>query len=225
MVVLLVLVTVLCFVTVELLLVRRKRRRAAVPSIRPEPAALLSSLAAEGPPGGLFLHRGHTWAKVDPSGAVRVGLDAFARGVLGSVDRFELPAMGARLRRGEPGLAALQAGKRIDFVSPVGGVVCAVNPVIHTDPEGTEKDPYDKGWAFAVRPSDLARDLKKLRIGAEAARWLDREVRRFAEFLTLHRVAHQEIGVTLPDGGVHADGILETMDGEILQIVIRKFFR
>jgi hypothetical protein len=35
----------------------------------------------------------------------------------------------------------------------------------------------------------------------------------------------QEVGVTLPDGGTHTEGILETMDGEILQIVIRKFFR
>lgn len=225
MVVLLVLFTALGFVAVELLLQRRERRRAAVPAIRPEPAGLLPSLAAEGPPGGLFLHRGHTWAKLDASGAVQVGLDGFARGVLGRVDRFELPAMGARLRQGEPGFTARKDGKRIDFVSPVDGVVCAVNPGIHTDPEGARKDPYEKGWAFAVRPSDFARNLKKLRIGAEAAAWLDREVRRFSEFLSLHRAVPAEVGVTLPDGGIHADGILETMDGEILQIVIRKFFR
>jgi hypothetical protein len=33
------------------------------------------------------------------------------------------------------------------------------------------------------------------------------------------------VGATLPDGGVHAEGIMETMDGEILQIAIRKYFR
>jgi len=35
----------------------------------------------------------------------------------------------------------------------------------------------------------------------------------------------QGVGVTLPDGGTYAEGIMETMDGEILQIVIRKYFR
>jgi hypothetical protein len=34
-----------------------------------------------------------------------------------------------------------------------------------------------------------------------------------------------EVGVTLADGGIHADGIMESMDGEILQITIRKYFR
>ena len=69
------------------------------------------------------------------------------------------------------------------------------------------------------------RDLKKLRIGAEAAAWLEREARSFTEFLSLHRAVPVEVGATLPDGGVHAEGIMETMDGEILQIAIRKFFR
>lgn len=227
MVVLLVILTVLGFVAVELLLRRREKRRAmaAAPAIRPEPAGLLPSLAAQGPPGGLFLHRGHAWAKLDLSGAVQVGLDGFACGVLGKVDRFDLPALGARLRQGDPAFAAIQSRKRIEFVSPIDGVVCAVNPGVRTAPEAARKDPYEKGWVFAVRPSNLARDLKNLRIGTEAAAWLDGEVRRFSEFLSLHRALPQEVGVTLPDGGVHAEGILETMDGEILQIVIRKFFR
>jgi len=32
-------------------------------------------------------------------------------------------------------------------------------------------------------------------------------------------------GATLPDGGIHVEGVMETMDGEILKIAIRKFFR
>jgi len=34
-----------------------------------------------------------------------------------------------------------------------------------------------------------------------------------------------EVGATLPDGGIHVEGVMETMDGEILQIAIRKYFR
>jgi hypothetical protein len=33
------------------------------------------------------------------------------------------------------------------------------------------------------------------------------------------------VGATLQDGGIHVEGIMESMDGEILQIAIRKYFR
>jgi len=224
MVVLLFLLTVLGFVAADRILRLRKTAATEARSVR-EPSAPFPSLTAQELPGGLFVHNGHTWAKLDSSGAVQVGLDGFARGILGRVDRFELPPDGAKLRQGEPAFAAIQSGKRIEFVSPVDGVVCAVNERINVDPAAARKDPYEKGWAFMIRPSNLSRDLKKLRIGAEAAAWLEREVRSFTEFLSLHRAMPLEVGATLADGGIHVDGIMESMDGEILQIAIRKYFR
>ena len=224
MVVLLVLLTLLGCIVVGLAFRRREKAAAGARSVR-EPAAPFPSRTAQELPGGLFVHGGHTWAKLDPSGAVQVGLDGFAQGILGRVDRFELPPDGAKLRQGEPAFAALQSGKRIEFVSPVDGVVCAVNGQINADLAAARKDPYEKGWAFMIRPSNLSRNLKKLRIGAEATAWLERETRSFTEFLSLHRAVPVEVGVTLADGGIHADGIMESMDGEILQITIRKYFR
>jgi len=223
MVVLLVLLTVLGCIGVNLALRRREKAAEARP-VR-EPAALFPSQTAQGLPGGLFVHEGHTWAKLDSSGAVQVGLDGFAQGILGRVDRFELPPDGAKLRQGEPAFAVLQSGKRIEFVSPVDGVVCAVNLRINDNLPAARKEPYEKGWAFAIWPSNLSQNLKKLRIGAEAAAWLEREARSFTEFLSLHRAVPLEVGATLPDGGIHAEGIMESMDGEILQIAIRKYFR
>ena len=221
MVVLLVLLTVLGCIGVNMAL---RRKGKAAERVR-NPAAMFPSLTAQELPGGLFVHGGHTWAKLDSTGAVQVGLDGFAQGILGRVDRFELPPEGATLRQGEPAFAVLQSGKRIEFVSPVDGVVCGVNERINADPAAARKEPYGKGWAFMIRPSNLSRNMKKLRIGAEAAAWLEREARSFTEFLTLHRAVPLEVGATLPDGGIHAEGVMETMDGEILQIAIRKYFR
>ena len=222
MVVLLVVLTLIGCIGVDLAL--RRRREAAARSAG-EPAALFPSQTAEGLPGGLFVHSGHTWAKLDSSGYVQVGLDGFAQGILGRVDRFDLPLNGVTVRQGEPAFAAIQAGKRIEFVSPVDGVVCEVNERINTDPAAARKEPYGKGWAFMIRPSNFSRNLKNLRIGADAAAWLEKEARSFTEFLTLHRAVPQEVGATLPDGGIHVEGIMETMDGEILKIAIRKYFR
>jgi glycine cleavage system H protein len=228
MVVLLVLLTVMCFITVELALRWSNKRRAAAESLGLlDPAALFPSAfrPAHEMPGGLFVHGGHTWAKLEASGEVQVGLDGFAREILGRVDRFELPAKGKRVRQGEPAFAAIQSGKKIEFVAPVDGEVCAVNEYLNADLSGAREKPYEKGWAFAIRPTNLAHNMKKLRIGAESSVWMGKEVRRFVEFLTLYRAVPQEIGVTMQDGGVHTEGVLESMDGEILQIAVRKFFR
>ncbi|MFA6147489.1 MAG: hypothetical protein WC899_04700 [bacterium] len=226
MVVLLVLATILGCITVEFLLRRREKRLTVEePGTLRVPVGIIPLPAAQEAPGGLFLHSGHTWAKLETAGTVRVGLDGFARGILGRIDRFELPAEGAHVRQGEPAFSVLQSGKKIDFVSPVDGVVCAVNREINGNTEETKKEPYGKGWAFEIRPSDISRNLKKLRIGSEASDWLAQEARSFAEFLCLHRAVPQEVGSTLPDGGVHVEGIMESMDGEILQIAIRKYFR
>ena len=224
MVVLLIVLTIIGCIGVDLAL-RRREKAAAEARSAEVPAAIFPSLAAKELPGGLFVHGGHTWAKLESSGAVQVGLDGFAQGVLGRVDRFELPPDGATLRQGEPAFAVLQSGKRIEFVSPVDGVVCEVNERINVDTAAARKELYEKGWAFMIRPSNLSRNLKNLRIGADAADWLEREARSFTEFLSLHRAVPQEVGATLPDGGIHAEGIMETMDGEILKIAIRKYFR
>jgi glycine cleavage system H protein len=225
MVLILVLITVLGCIAVQWTLHRKAARKVAESLAHEETARFLPSLAGQEALGGLFLHNGHTWARLDPSGAVRVGLDGFARGILGKVDRFELPAEGTTLRQGEPAFTAIQAGKRIGFVSPVDGVVSAVNRPINEDLPTAKKEPYGKGWTIEIRPSDFTRNLKKLRFGAEASEWLAREMKSFSEFLVLHRAIPQEVGVTLADGGAHVEGIMEAMDGEILQIAIRKYFR
>lgn len=226
MVVLLVLLTVLCFITVELAIRWSNRRRAAESGILDTAAYLPASFRpAYELPGGLFVHSGHTWARLEPSGEIQVGLDGFAREILGRVDRYELPSKGRRVRQGEPAFAVLQAGKRIELVAPVDGEVCAVNEALNADPAGAREKPYERGWAFAIRPTNLTANMKRLRVGTDASVWLGREVRRFSEFLTLYRAVPAEVGVTMPDGGVHAEGVMEAMDGEILQIAVRKFFR
>lgn len=225
MVLMLVVLTVLGCVAAELYL-RGKEKRKIAEALAPRGVTgVLPSWAACELPETHFLHSGHTWAKVESSGDVQVGLDGFARGILGAVDRFELPEKGARIRQGEPAFAAIRDGKKIEFVSPVDGVVRNVNEEINADPQGAKKAPYELGWALQIQPYDLARNLKKLRIGREASGWLEKEIMNFAEFLNAHRAVPQEVGVTMPDGGVHTEGILETLNSEVQQLAIRRFFR
>ncbi|MCK7510490.1 MAG: hypothetical protein MZV70_44855 [Desulfobacterales bacterium] len=49
-----------------------------------------------------YFHDGHTWARVESGGAIRVGMDDFALKLLGKADGFELPLMGKELNPGKP---------------------------------------------------------------------------------------------------------------------------
>lgn len=187
-------------------------------------AALAPEAAGYEVPGGLFLHDGHTWAHLGLDGEARVGMDAFARSVVGAIDRVEMPAWGKQVRQGTPLFTVVQGRKRITFVSPLDGIVTRVNAGVEADP-GTLADPYRNGWIAEIKPSDFTGNLKSLRGASEARRWLEQELRAFREFLSLHVLVPQEAGATMQDGGHHADGILERMDGEVLDRFERKFLR
>ena len=50
-------------------------------------------------PHGYYLHRGHTWVKIEEGSTVRIGLDDFALRLLGPLDRVEAPLMGKQVEQ------------------------------------------------------------------------------------------------------------------------------
>jgi CheY-like chemotaxis protein len=129
-------------------------------------------------PGGAFVSPGHAWAEIEANGEVCVGLDDFARKVLGSVERVELPAAGARLARGDV-LCVLRRGDEIARLRvPVAGVVAQVNPALQRHPALLTESPYDEGWVCTLRPTALSGDLSELRIGHPLIEWYQDEIAR-----------------------------------------------
>ncbi len=129
-------------------------------------------------PGGAFLAPGHTWARIEPGGQVRVGLDDFARKVMGPVDSLVLPERGARVRQDDPLFAVTRGGRRASFASPMSGQVVRVNESLLRDPSQVSRSPYDQGWICVLLPSDLAGELGRLRIGKPVVEWYQEEIAR-----------------------------------------------
>ncbi|MFC1886672.1 hypothetical protein ACFLZM_06425, partial [Thermodesulfobacteriota bacterium] len=48
-------------------------------------------------PMGYYFHNGHTWARIESGGQLRIGLDDFALKLLGKADALDLPLMGKEL--------------------------------------------------------------------------------------------------------------------------------
>ncbi len=163
-------------------------------------------------PGGLFFHKGHTWAKLDAIGNVQVGVDDFAQKIIGKIDDIKLRKVGDTVFRGEKFFTIQQGKRQAIFTSPVDGVIDSYNKEISNDPMALKNDPYEKGWIYSVKPTNLNDNIKFLSVAEEAKNWLKNEIQRFKEFIAEQFVNDKMIGKSLADGGVPVDGIMEHMD-------------
>jgi glycine cleavage system H lipoate-binding protein/CheY-like chemotaxis protein len=165
----------------KLVIQRQARAEAqALPAVRVVAPAMAEAVAGRDfcVPGGAFLADGHTWARVEPEGQVRVGLDDFSRKALGTLHGVDLPAEGQVVQCGEVLFAVRRGDGVVRFVAPVSGRVARVNATLRSEPALLGESPYDRGWVCLLEPSDLAGDLAGLRIGRPVIAWYQEEIAR-----------------------------------------------
>jgi glycine cleavage system H lipoate-binding protein len=203
MTVLLAVLTIAAFLTAEYALEARRKRQASASAL---------------------FHRGHTWALPVARGFARVGIDDFARQVVGTIDRIEFPEPGKEVRQGDALFAVVRGRRKIDFVSPLDGRVVSVrHDAARAAVPGD--DPYRKGYFLTLDPTDMARNAPELRTAAEAPRWIERELARLYEFAGLHMARPLEVGATMRDGGAYAAGIVEKFEEPLFGEFVRNFLR
>jgi len=176
-------------------------------------------------PANLFLDGAHTWVEVQPSGATKIGLDAFAQKTIGRIDNVLLPEIGKEIKRGEVLFAVKQGDRRAAFASPVDGQVIMVDRELPWHPEMIENDPYREGWVCSVKPRNLSQNLKHLFAADEARDWLKKEAQRFQEFFAAQSLDNEQLGQVLQDGGQLAGGVLEFADDKTWKQFNEMFLR
>ncbi|MGE5176509.1 MAG: glycine cleavage system protein H [Hyphomicrobiales bacterium] len=159
-------------------------------------------------PDAAYYHAGHTWAMPAGGGRVRIGLDDFAQKILGSPELITLPALGARVARGRPGLTVEVGQRAFDLPSPIGGRVVARNDAVLARPDLVSRDPYGAGWLYEVSAPAWNSGLRSLLRGDRARAWLAR-----AEDALRLRMS-PEVGAVLQDGGVPVSGIARALAPE-----------
>jgi glycine cleavage system H protein len=92
----------------------------------------------------------HLWVGGDGQ-HVQVGLTNFIQSDLGTVISVELPEVGDKIEKGEA-FAELESVATVhELISPVSGIVSAVNPNLEEHPSVINEDPYHEGWLVEVR--------------------------------------------------------------------------
>jgi len=146
-------------------------------------------------PVGYYFHDGHTWARIESGGSIRIGMDDFALKLLGRMDRFDLPLMGKPLDMGKPGWGLKRADYEADVLSPVDGVITEVNSNLWEYPRLANEAPYEEGWLFLIHHPDIKKMLKKLMPDTQGVEWMSREVG------VLESMVEEAAGPLAADGG------------------------
>ncbi len=168
-------------------------------------------------PQGYSFHPGHTWAVREGENA-RVGLDSFAADLIGDIDRVEVIAPRRWVRQGQR-IMTLHAGDvSLDLLSPVEGVVMAVNSDVVKDPMLATRDPYKDGWIAVLKAPDLSTNQKNLLQGSMVAPWMSYSVARLNAAVAARNPALAQ------DGGVPLRSFLLRAEPELRQKLIKDFF-
>jgi glycine cleavage system H lipoate-binding protein len=218
MTILLVILTFAVFITADALLTRRREAAAArrAPAQPVPTAAEPVFVAGYQLPEGLYYHRGHTWAR--PEGdTVVVGLDDFARKLIGGARSVRLPHLGDWLKQGEVAFGVREDGRAADLVAPVEGEVVAVNGDLHRQPSLLADDPFGRGWVYKVHSSGLAANLRNLLSGRLARRWMEDS----REALDFRLMALS--GSVLQDGGEPSGDFAKHVPAEDWRRLAREF--
>ncbi|MCB7129757.1 MAG: glycine cleavage system protein GcvH [Candidatus Brocadiales bacterium] len=97
----------------------------------------------------------HEWVRPDKNSAqVVVGLTAYAQEQLRDVVFIELPKVGKTFAAKDPCAVVESVKAAFDIYAPVSGTISGVNAELEDAPELVNKDPYGKGWLFAIKMSN-----------------------------------------------------------------------
>lgn len=131
-----------------------------------------------------YYHRGHSWARVEHDGLVRIGIDDFALRLIGRPTGINLPLPGSRLEQTEVGWTVMREERTARMLAPVSGVILAANQRVINHPETAKEDPYSNGWLLVIEPHHLRRNLKNLLFEEEAEAWLKADSQKLGVMIT-----------------------------------------
>jgi glycine cleavage system H protein len=221
MTVLLVVLTIAVFLTIDYVKTRKKipHVQAAItpPTLAPDavPTEVVSGFQLR---PNLRYHPGHTWALRESPTLVRVGIDDFAARLMGKVDGIVLPKPGQWVRQGQKIFAVLRSGSKAELVSPVEGEITQVNEQVAQKPEVLTTNPYGEGWLMNVVSPDAETNFRNLLGGNLARHWLAEAASR------IHSKIPAPAGAVAQDGGLAVPDLSAQLPNQEWASLAREFF-
>src|SRR3954468_15739925 len=112
-------------------------------------------------PGDLKYAKSHEWVRVSGDTAT-IGITDHAQHELTDVVFVEVPAVGRKVKAGEPVAVVESVKTASDVYSPVSGEVIESNKAVADKPDLVNSDPYGQGWFYKIKLSNPAEANKLL---------------------------------------------------------------
>jgi glycine cleavage system H protein len=106
-------------------------------------------------PTELKYTRTHEWVRQEADGTYTVGITDHAQHLLGDIVYVELPEMGRKVETGNEVTVVESVKAAADVYSPLSGEVVAINEQLNADPQLVNSSPYESGWLFRLKSSDV----------------------------------------------------------------------
>ena len=173
-------------------------------------------------PGGVFISQGHCWVSMEQDGNTKVGIDDFAKKLIGKIDGIEFPNLGMVVKCGQPLFTVKQGNKSITFNSPVSGKVIKISKPLQYDIELLNVTPYDSNWICEIDAEDIDTELKNLKIGKTAVSLYQDDIEHFID---LRKKSLKPAKEGEYENGEIYIGELETLDEPNWNKVSSEFFK
>jgi glycine cleavage system H protein len=101
-------------------------------------------------PSNLKYTKDHEWISIDGDIAT-VGISDFAQSELGDIVYVDINTKGKALEA-DAVFGTVEAVKTVsDLFLPVAGTVTEINPILESQPEKVNSDPYGDGWMVKMK--------------------------------------------------------------------------
>ncbi|MCP5106024.1 MAG: glycine cleavage system protein H [bacterium] len=166
-----------------------------------------------------YYFRNHTWLRLERNGKYRIGIDDFARRLIGKTSGVALPPLGRNLEMEEYSWTINHDYHDLEFFSPLDGVVDSVNYGLLENTRLLTDEPYGDGWLMTVEPKNIGKSNRNFLKGEEARSWMVEEANLLSKSISSHA------GVTMHDGASLVEDISGHLDREKwLEIVKNRLY-
>lgn len=176
-------------------------------------------------PLGYLVSKNHVWLNRGLQDSFKVGIDELVQRFIGVPDEIYFKKQGEIIHRGENLAVFKKEGKELYLKAPVGCEILKVNDSLASQPRLFKKDPYKEGWLYTVKVAHEHIDLNDIRTDQDARQWLKNEFMRLRDFLHAQFNRPALAGITLTDGGLPIEGMIEFLEQEKVILFERLFLQ
>ena len=106
-------------------------------------------------PAELKYTKDHEWIRLEGDVAY-IGITEFAQRELGDIVYIDINSLGSEVSK-DAVFGTVEAVKTVsDLFMPVTGTVTEINPLLDSQPELVNSDPYGDGWMVKITPANAA---------------------------------------------------------------------